>query len=533
MKSRVHEYKILAAAVCLMLWTVRGEPANTYTNDFTNWNGENLTLQDGDIIAGVHTNVGSFIVDDGATATVQPFTEDMFGKVIVFADSADIRGTLSADAAGYPAEQGDGAGTTRCGAGHGGRGNIAHLGVPGDVYGSATAPDTLGSGGGIGHGSHTGGAGGGAIILCIVGNMKVDGTLSAAGGNGGYRSGGGSGGSIWLAANTIEGAGMILADGGAGGSDGGGGGGGGRIAFDANNNLFDGMVRAQGQPGARGEGRHGTFNFQFDSEADLVIKADIALPPGTNWVFRSLTVQSNVKFDIQSIPGDAPDYADEEATRLRILGNASFEAGSAVTADGQGYRTGKGEGAGTVRAGAGYGGIGGMGDHAHGVPGGTYGIANVAGRLGSGGGLGHDAAGPGGGVVILEVGKTLNVRGRVSAHGGDAGYRGGGGSGGGLWLRATTIIGDGQIGADGGEGYNGGGGGGGGRIMLDYGWIDGFQTRSDLIVETLNPSTLPETLSFGGVVTTSGGAGHNSGADGSRLFRYLPPPVRGTLFLVR
>lgn len=238
-------------------------------------------------------------------------------------------------------------------------------------------------------------------------------------------------------------------------------------------------------------------------------------------------------FDIQSIPGTAPDYADEEATRLRILKNASFEAGSAVTADGQGYLTGKGEGAGTLRAGAGYGGSGGTGDHANSVAGATYGLANAARRLGSGGGLGQHAAGSGGGAVIMEVGETLNVRGTVSAHGGGGGYRGGGGSGGGLWLRATSIIGDGQIGADGGEGYDGGGGGGGGRIMLDYGWIGEFEARPDLIIETLNPSTLPETLSFSGDVTTRGGAGHNNGADGSRLFRYLPPPIRGTLFLVR
>lgn len=370
-------------------------------------------------------------------------------------------------------------------------------------------------------------------MLCIDGTLSVDGTLSAAGGDGGYRCGGGSGGSIWLRANTIEGTGMILADGGAGGGDGAGGGGGGRIALDPTSNMFDGVIRAQGQPGARGEGRHGTFNFQSDAEADLVIKADIAMPPGTNWVFRSLTVPSNVVLDIQSTLATAPDYSDEEASRLRILRNASVEEGGAVTADGQGYRTGEGEGGGIYRGGAGYGGSGGDGDHLYTEAGGTYGSTNTPDRLGSGGGIGNDGAGSGGGVVMLEVGGTLNVKGTISVHGGDGSYRGGGGSGGGLWLRAASISGDGWIGADGGDGYNGGGGGGGGRIVLDYGRFEAFETHTDLIVEVVNPSTLPETLSFSGEVTAIGGAGYNSGVEGSRMFRYLPIPPMGTLITIR
>ncbi len=451
-------------------------------------------------------------------------------------------GKLSADGLGYPQREGPEAGTGRGGGGYGGRGGTGSQYEPGDIYGDATMPDRLGSGGGRGHSNGCGGSGGGALILDVGGILTVNGELSANGIQAKYRGGGGSGGSVWLQAGTLAGAGWITADGGR--HDSGGGGGGGRIAFDVADNQFAGTIRARGglggSYGSGSHGHHGTFNFQSDPMLDLVIEADIALPPGTNWVFRSLTVPTNVTFEIQSIPGtSAADYADEEASRLDILDSVLIAAGGTLSANGMGYRIGRGEGRGTQRSGSGYGGAGGQSTHS-GTPGAPYGDAATPDRLGSGGGRGHSSisgGAAGSGALILTVGETLSIHGTVSANGLGSPYRCGGGSGGSVWLTAAEINGAGHITADGGEGQSdSGGGGGGGRIRLDYGWIGGFERRPEQIVEMLNPAELPETLTFSGSITVAGGPGHSDsddGEDGTILFRHVPFPLKGTMILLQ
>lgn len=453
------------AFVWLTAWTVCA--ATVYTND-TDWAGQDWTLADGDVIAGVHTNVGHLSVPEGVAVTVYPFDSAVtnYGRVAVFAQSAAIDGALSADAAGYPYEQGPGAGSSRTGAGYGGRGSY------GNYYGDPWAPDRLGSGGGHDASNPSGGSGGGAILIDATGAVVVNGTLSANGQNGTGRSGGGSGGSLWLRGASIAGSGTVTADGGSANTSHATGSGGGRIAFDTPQNIFTGIIRAQAGPATPGRiGRSGTFNFQSDPNLDLVITNDIALPPGTNWVFRSLTVKDGAIFEIQSTPGTvALDYADEIASRVTILNNLTVEAGSALSADGQGYWTQEGPGHGLNRSGAGHGGRGGHGSN---LPGDVYGSADTPDRLGSGGGPSTTTPGTGrgnagGGALILEVGGTLTVTGTLSANGARGTGRTGGGSGGSVWLKTAVLAGNGVISADGGLAdvtYSGGGGGG--RIAIE------------------------------------------------------------------
>ena len=117
--------------------------------------------------------------------------------------------------------------TPRSGGSYAGLGGAVASGVPNSVYGSATLPLDLGSGGSDGIGSPTGGDGGGRIRL-LAGNMVVDGAIRAQGGIGaGNQAGSGSGGSILIEAGALSGIGSITADGGAHEV----GGGGGRIAI--------------------------------------------------------------------------------------------------------------------------------------------------------------------------------------------------------------------------------------------------------------------------------------------------------------
>lgn len=145
--------------------------------------------------------------------------------------------------AGENSSAGSGTGNRPSGGGHGGKGgmgvgNGATHSPPwgGSIYGSVSAPVTVGSGGGDQvYYSENGGAGGGAIKI-VTATLTNNGTISVNGGNGTYSSagsGGGSGGSIWIETTTWTGTGTIAANGGDAGSGAntGGGGAGGRIAI--------------------------------------------------------------------------------------------------------------------------------------------------------------------------------------------------------------------------------------------------------------------------------------------------------------
>ena len=205
-----------------------------------------------------------------------------------------------------------------------------------------------------------------------------------------------------------------------------------------------------------------------------------------------------------------------------------------VNADGQGYRgrslsntyggPGQGANAWRIAAGGGYGGKG--GNAWDGNPGGSpygsndqYCVYTTPTFAGSGGGYQTDPApaygigGHGGGVVRLNILRTLTVDGRISSDGGMAvSSRCGGGSGGSVYISCRSIQGNGIIRAKGGDKYSGqhGGGGGGGRIAVWH-----------------------SVSNYMGTATAPGGLGSQySGLPGTVHWEYVAP-VGGTVFLIR
>jgi hypothetical protein len=445
-------------------------------------------------------------------------------------------GGILGDGTGYVGGQGPGSGRLASyspgyvggGGGHGGLGAASGgslIALGGGTYGSVTAPLDRGSGGGSYSPDLPGGAGGGAIRMNVTGALLVNGRLSANGGAGASQGGGGgSGGSVWLTAGTLAGAGIISANGGAG-NELGGGGGGGCISVQYGVNAFDGLMSAYGG-GGYATGGAGTVYLKANNQGmgqlvldnggqigantpitylapfDLTIRGGaVAYPLNTYLTLSNLVINSSGSFTWGS-PKTRLDVA--------VLRNATIDAGGFISADGQGYLTASGPGAGVssnyTGSGAGYGGLGGASSAAAG--GVTYGSAQQPVDYGSGGGRGWQGTtvgGEGGGVIRFTVGGALTVNGRLSADGNAALQDdGGGGSGGSIWLTAGALAGNGTIAADGGAGelYDGGGGGGG-RIA---------------IYTPLNV--------FGGVVSATGGDGLAPGQDGSIYYASLPAPAQ-------
>lgn len=89
------------------------------------------------------------------------------------------------------------------GAGHGGRGGKGNVEkLTGAAFGNIFEPSNFGCQGG----GSAGGRGGGKMRLEVSGTMKIDGEVSANGGDAatGTGSGGGSGGSIWISVEHMQ-----------------------------------------------------------------------------------------------------------------------------------------------------------------------------------------------------------------------------------------------------------------------------------------------------------------------------------------
>ena len=197
---------------------------------FTNWS-TTLTA----------TNV--YVRDSGVLGLPEGFTDVGPSNRIHLACSnltVDAGGQLNADAAGFTASYGEGAGSANMtsgsrkrGGGYGGRGGIGSLEDDlGHTYGDVAAPLDPGSGGA---GLTVGGTGGGAVWTQADGTVTINGTVSANGGNytGNY-GGGGSGGGVYIECDTIAGSGLVRVNGGNGYANLGGKAGGGRIAVSYN-----------------------------------------------------------------------------------------------------------------------------------------------------------------------------------------------------------------------------------------------------------------------------------------------------------
>ncbi len=455
---------------------------------------------------------------------------------LVITGSATIQagGGIIADLAGYPAQQGPGAGhisgnqipfQVGGGGGHGGVGGAGGFGTTnlttgGTVYDSVISPNSFGSGGGQSSGTG-GGVGGGNIHLSVTGTLDNSGKISANGGNAaGPGAGGGAGGSISLSVGTLAGNGVITANGGNGALTNGGGGGGGRISLSYTANSYVGATAALGGGGFQfgGAGTIYTKGIK-DSIGQVLVDnggADGASTPlstalGVPALAFPLTIQNggmvspqtNNNFPLLSTltiaPGGVLTGLQGSTLDVLVFNNVIVAPGGMIAVDGEGYSEQNGPGAGQsvngYGSGAGYGGIGGA---AMGVLGGSsYGSAAQPTDFGSGGGFGSGlvlGGGSGGGALRLNVGGVLSLGGEISSEGA-AGLQenAGGGAGGSVWVTAGTLAGSGLVAADGGEGeLFGGGGGAGGRIAL--------YTRVN---------------EFAGSTSSAGGAGDFVGGNGS------------------
>lgn len=216
---------------------------------------------------------------------------------------------------------------------------------------------------------------------------------------------------------------------------------------------------------------------------------DLFVPEGSTYTLAGIrsysgSVVVNGALVVAPLSGSASGFLEITAPSVQVGVNG------AVSADGAGFASGLGPGAGYSTSagpfndnggggGGGYGGMGGTSDRFHALSGSVYGSISQPTDFGSGGGpINGILGGRGGGRIKISAG-TIRVDGRVSADGLNgaenvgSSFRvaGGGGSGGSVWLAATNLDGSGIIRADGGASISPdreGGGGGGGRVTTSF-----------------------------------------------------------------
>lgn len=168
-----------------------------------------------------------------ATTAYESALDLLAGELLVAADGAvdaGGRGYLGGERPGNAGtnegrtEDNASGSTIRAGGSHGGLGGFTAGHTPNPVYGSASEPVDLGSGGGRGGDDNWPGGDGGGRIAILAGRVQVDGVIAADGATGaGSNAGSGSGGSVYLRTGELSGLGTIRANGGGGEVAGGGG----------------------------------------------------------------------------------------------------------------------------------------------------------------------------------------------------------------------------------------------------------------------------------------------------------------------
>ena len=444
-----------------------------------------------------------------------------FKGVKIIADNITIDNSagILADGNGYLSDQGPGVSfASQTGASHGGIGGRNGGDPRLFIYGDLEFPADLGSGA-LGNpevpGFSTyrrGGAGGGAIILDVQGELLNNGLISANGEDGLLHSfggpastGAGSGGSVYITTSVLSGTGIIRANGG-GSSSGSGAGGGGRVAiyYDANN--FTGNIQAfggedadnvvNGGPGTVFMSQGETGNLVIDNNGrngaiilsnDSYIFSDIAIKGGANFYLpnqlscANLDVQDSVTLiasddtainigdtfglsqsqlvgqnqKIVTMEGNNITLEDSEITaNILIQSNSlAIDSGSAISSAGLGYLAEEGPGAGIIAYGGSYGGLGGRNYPSSGF-GQPYGDEQMPDDFGSGGGNSTETrkGGNGGGKIKITIAGEIIINGVISSNGDNG-------------IPHTS-------------GYPASGAGSGGTIYLSAGAIEGAGTIS-------------------------------------------------------
>ena len=447
-------------------------------------------------VNGVHS-FASLWLTDSAVLTHSPApageTNHRLDLAIAGEMTIDVMSRIDVNGKGYGSAAGPGAGANAynaSGGGHGGPGGNAVL-AGGVSYGDLLAPTVWGSGGGSLNGTTPGGAGGGWARLSVGGILTVAGQLTANGES--LLASGGAGGSIQVSAGTLAGNGSITANGGSAGNAGSGGGGGGRIALYYGSSTFSGGLAALGgfstSANSGGAGtlytkanRQSVGNLLLDNSGRTnAMQTLITSPAAYRLTLTNATAYATEPLLLTSLHVSANSTLTHPPTQLTGLnltvgGEATIDAGGAISADRKGYGPAAGPGAGISNGYASGGGYGGPGGDSYGGPAGgvSYGDLLAPAQCGSGGGnmgVPPGGGGAGGGAIRLDVSGTLTVDGQVTANGesGKASC----GAGGSIHVIAGILAGNGSITANGGSTSNltyiGSGGGGGGRIALYYG----------------------------------------------------------------
>jgi len=215
-------------------------------------------------------------------------------------DGLGFTGGTTTHTTGYGTGGGSGGASIRAGGGgHGGKGGDGSAVNGGPTNDVAAAPMLPGSGGGVGWGTLTGGAGGSLVRIESSGQVVVNGRISADGVKGSEDSGGGgAGGGIYLICKMLSGStsGVLSTMGGTNTSQNGGGGGGGRIAVWTTSHNFDDSLPAQPSTNVLGSGisshngSNGTFNLFIDPNAPRIDNT----PPAINIFGTTVDVIGNL-----------------------------------------------------------------------------------------------------------------------------------------------------------------------------------------------------------------------------------------------
>lgn len=279
------------------------------TNATTSWNVQSLRVQSGGVLT------------HPANSTAETYVLNVVAAGDITVASG---GSVNVAAKGYTCSNGPGAGGPAIagvgnGGSYGGAGGRSNTSYPTVLYGSASQPTNIGSGGTCYTGTTGGGSGGGAALLkSTSGNIIVEGTITAKGGTGPPSNGsGGSGGSIWLQASTVTGNGTLDAQGGNAYASNGAAGGGGRIAFTYSSNL---AITAT------------TPNRGTIAGGDSVVIAGSGFSPNTEIVFGSsnatVTYNSTTSLTATAPAATAPGLVDVIAKNKYFSGTVTASGGA-------------------------------------------------------------------------------------------------------------------------------------------------------------------------------------------------------------
>ncbi|MBT7102046.1 LamG domain-containing protein, partial [archaeon] len=415
--------------------------------------------------------------------------------------SVGSSGVIDGVGLGFPTEVGPGYGSTNQAGGHGGYGDRDV------VYGNASAPTSLGSGG-------DNNGGGSAIKLEASNVLEVDGIVDMKGVDGTWQDTS-SGGSIWLVADNLTGSGTINADGGSGTT--GNGGGGGRIRLDFDSYNYDGVISVDKGAGA-GSSRPGTLlwgskagvtNYTWPGDG-WTLNGSIGLPSGNYTINGNLVIPNGTMLGVHPLNMTADDNG--QGVVINVSGNVTIQENASIDGVGEGFAIREGPASGETNEGGGHGGYGGSGDIGEDDP---YGSETEPTSLGSGGN-----SGLGGGAIKLISGGIMQIDGNISVTPVRQSW-GQAGAGGSIWIVADNLTGTGSLLAlD--ESLNSDGvtvGAGGGRIALygntiDFsgdidnrgGCLDGGEVPGDGGTVYINATSSITSL---GNVTTIGATGGN------------------------